>query len=331
MKISMNLHKRDNGVWYVIYREGDKQIWKSLSTKDKTQAKRLFNQFKKMYLQGKITKLEDKVENILLSTFIDDFLAYAETKEDNTYLSYKFALKKLQNFIHKDLPLKKINNKIIDDYTSYCLKLLKNKPVTVNKDLRQLKAAFNKAIDWEYLRKNPIKRFLHQDKTPPRCLSIKEIQILFAGVKSAKYAFFLKIALLTGMRRMEILNLTWKDINFENDTIFIEKSKVHKSRFIPISPELKPILEKHKGTGKLFNWQPDTVTHYFMDLTKKTGIKCRLHDLRHSFATHLLSSGANIKVVQEILGHSNITTTMIYTHALEEEKKSAVNNLKLIK
>lgn len=332
MRISMKLFKRDNGIYYVIFSHNGKPKWKSLKTKDKTLAQRAYNKFKKIYLEGKIAKLEDGLKQINLSNFCDEFLAHAEILEYNTYDSYRFSLSKFQKYIGKDIKLSQVTPKTIDEYTKYCLKILRNKPVTINKDLRHLKTSFNKAIEWGYLKNNPIKRFLTQDRMPPRYLTLKEIQILFTGAKNAKFDLFLKIAVLTGMRRAEIVNLTWQDIDLTNDVILIRKSKSHKSRYVPISPELKPILEQHKSTGRLFTWSdPHTATNYFRKLAKETGVNCRLHDLRHSFATHLLASGANIKIVQEILGHSDIKTTMIYAHAIEDEKKTAVNNLKLIK
>ncbi len=327
----MNLIKRSNGIWYIIYRENGKQKWKSLRTKDKSIAKRLFNQFKKLYLQGKILKLDDQLQNISWSSFIKEFLSYSATRENNTYQSYQFVLKKFSGFLTKDLPIRHISTKIIDEYTQYCLKVLKNKPVTVNKDLRHLKAVFNKAIEWDYIKTNPVKRLLPQDKLPPRYLSLDEIKRIFQKVTDPKFSLFLKIAVLTGMRRTEIVNLTWEDVNLKEDMIFVRKSKTHLSRYIPISPELRPILEKEKGQGKIFPWQPSTVSRKFTKIARAAGVRCRLHDLRHSFATHLLASGANIRVVQEILGHTDIKTTMIYAHAIEEEKKKAVQNLRLIK
>jgi len=332
MKISMHLHQKKSGIYYVIYRERGKQRWKSLQTKDKAMAKRLFNQFKKRYLEGKILRLEDEIANTTLSKFIEEFLSYAETKEYNTYESYKFSLHKFSVFLDRNEKVKNINIRNIDDYISYCKKILKNKNVTINKDLRQLKTAFNKAVEWGYLKNNPIKRFLPQEKHPPRAITLEEIKKLIQHATSSKMKLFIQISLLTGMRRNEIVFLKWENIDFHNKKILVTNTKSHKDRYIPINAELEPLLmENRQKQGRLFDWQPSTVSHEFKKITKRANVSCRLHDLRHSFATHLLSSGANIKIVQDILGHSNIQTTMIYAHALDDEKTKTMEKFKLIK
>lgn len=332
MKISMNLLKRDNGFYYVVYREKGKQRWKSLETKDKALAVRLFNQFKKRYLEGKILQLDDS-HSITFSQFTEEFLNHIENRlTPNSYESYKFTFRKFKEFLNGDTLLNSISKKTVDEYVSYCKRIFKNKNVTINKDLRQLKSAFNKAIVWEYVKTNPITHLLKQEKQFPRYLTIEQIAKLVNAIKNEKFKTYIQIALLTGMRRNEILNLKWEDIDLRNNRILVKNTKSHKDRFVPISNELLPTLLELKREGdKLFSWRPDTVTHMFMELVKQTGINCRLHDLRHSFATHLLSAGANIKIVQEILGHSDIQTTMIYAHAIEEEKLKSVNLLKIIK
>lgn len=138
MKISMNLHQKLTGVYYVIYRDPKgKQRWKSLGTKNKGEATRLYNQFKRAYLQGKLRKLEDNLSNITLQKFVDEFLNHIETtKENNTFDTYLFICKEIIFFFDKGTLLKNINTKDIDSYIEYCKRVRKNKNITINKKLK---------------------------------------------------------------------------------------------------------------------------------------------------------------------------------------------------
>ena len=332
MKINMQLLKRDNGVYYILLRdEKGKQHWKSLKTKNKPEATILYNKFKKAYLEGRIKRLEEGVKNISLKAFVEEFLAYIEpTKEHNTYETYSFILKDFLKFINGNCKTSNITSKTIDEYIIYCKNILRNKNVTINKKLRHLKSFFNKAIEWEYIKNNPIstKQYLKVDKLPPRCLTSDEINKLILSIDDVKFKVFVYMAILTGCRRNELLNLIWDDIDFGKRTITIRKAKSHYSRYVPISDELYNILYPIRGIGKIFPWTPDFTSEKFRNYARKAGIKCRLHDLRHSFATHLLNSCGNIKVVQDLLGHRDIQSTMVYAHSVSELNRKAINNLK---
>jgi site-specific recombinase XerD len=94
----------------------------------------------------------------------------------------------------------------------------------------------------------------------------------------------------------------------------------------PIIEALEPIK---KDIGKIFiQYHPDTLSKKFHAYALSCGIKARLHDLRHSAATYMLKSGIDIRVVKEILGHAQISTTMIYTHVLDEIKQKEMGKLR---
>ena len=332
----MNLHQKPTGVYYVIFRDSKgKQRWKSLGTKNKGEATRLYNHFKRAYLQGKLRKLEDSLSNITLQKFIDEFLNHIETtKENNTFDTYYFICKEIIFFFDKETLLKNINAKDIDSYIEYCKRVRKNKNITINKKLKHLKAIFNKAIEWEYIKKNPVttKQQLKIDRESPRYLTIDEIEAMLTAIKDIEFKLFIYVALYTGCRRNEILNLKWEDIDFNKRTILIKKAKSHYSRYVPISDDLYNILYPiKKDMGKVFKWSPYTISEKFKKLTRKIGINCRLHDLRHSFATHLLNSCGNIKIVQDVLGHRSIQSTMVYVHSMSELNRNAINKLNFYK
>ena len=139
--------------------------------------------------------------------------------------------------------------------------------------------------------------------------------------------------LLTGMRRAELLNCRWDDI--QNGKLTIRASKTNKTRFIPIHKDLKPILDTlprknefvftNIGGTKL---DETTVTEKFKAAVISAGIKhCTLHHLRHTAASLLIDGGANIVQVKEFLGHSDIRTTMIYIHLFPSQLQEAVNKI----
>ena len=331
MKLYMNLIKRNNGIYYIVWRENGRQKWKSLRTRDKSIARRLYNQFKKAYLAGRIIKLDD-TGNITMKQYAQEYFDWLSmTREAGTYEQYRIAWEKLfaitGNILLKDLTRRHIDLFVQDQQRKG------NKPVTINKDLRSLKAILYKAVEWGYLRENPLSKYrmLPVDQKPPRALSADEIIRLLTAIDDPMFRLFVAFALYSGARRNEILFLTWDKVDLTRRVIFIEKTKSHKSRYIPISSSLMAVLQQlrqYTQVGRIFpEWSPNKVTKKFKKYARKAGLECRLHDLRHTFATHLISEGVPVQVLKDLLGHSNITTTMIYTHALEEYKRQAVEKL----
>jgi integrase len=143
------------------------------------------------------------------------------------------------------------------------------------------------------------------------------------------------MALNTGMRRGEILNLKWSDINMRTGTIIIRKSKNNEVRMIPINDTLKQSLEQigpqqsneyvfGNGNGKPYV----TIKTGFKAAVRRAGITdFRFHDLRHTFASHLIMSGVDIKSVQELLGHKDIRMTIRYSHLSNAHLQEAVKRL----
>jgi len=139
-----------------------------------------------------------------------------------------------------------------------------------------------------------------------------------------------KTALMTGMRKGELLKLTWEDVNLENNllTVRAENSKSKKSRRIPISTALRKLFREQKlktsRSGYVFltpegkqysDKNPSALKRSFGTALKRANIKDLVfHDLRHTCATRMAERGASIIAVKEILGHADIKTTMKYFH-----------------
>ena len=166
----------------------------------------------------------------------------------------------------------------------------------------------------------------------PVILNRTELKQLFSAPNLLKQRIVLTLIYSAGLRGQEVINLKISDIDFERMTIHIRESKYKKDRIVPLSPTmaigLKKYLEAEKPHIWLFNGkEPDGrysvrgLAWVMRENLKKTSItkNVNLHSLRHSYATHLLEEGINIVSLKELLGHAEITTTMIYLHVAQCE------------
>ena len=130
------------------------------------------------------------------------------------------------------------------------------------------------------------------------------------------------------MRRSELAFLDKKDIDIKNNIVTIRNSKID-GRVMPIYGAMEEIFKRRcNGVGRVFpKWKPDSITHRWIRLMKRLGIKGRLHDLRHSTASYLVLAGEDIRTIQKILGHTDISTTMIYSHLTQDHMRKALSSL----
>ena len=169
-------------------------------------------------------------------------------------------------------------------------------------------------------------KFAKRNKKLPIVLSREEIKSIINLIKNPKHKLIISLAYGAGLRISEVVNLRVNDINLEELTIHLKNAKSKKDR-ITIFPEkieqdlkiliaskdLDDILLISERGGKL---SERTIQKIFSNYLQKAKIKKKatFHSLRHSFATHLLENGVDVRYVQELLGHQNIRTTQIYTH-----------------
>ena len=175
-------------------------------------------------------------------------------------------------------------------------------------------------------------------KTLPPYTKDNEVESLFGAIENKKThkknitrdALMVELALKTGMRRGEVANLEVKDIH--SDFLLIRKGKGNKDRVIPLIPAISQRLQNFiKGKApdeKVFSLKATSISNKIRLFAKKAGLDSfHTHTMRHKFATDLLERGANIKVVQELLGHSNLGTTEIYLSVTDQALKDAVRLL----
>jgi len=161
--------------------------------------------------------------------------------------------------------------------------------------------------------------------TLPSVLSIKEISKILHVTKNIKHKTILLLIYSAGLRLGELLNLKIGDIDSESMKIHVRQGKGKKDRYIMLSENMLKLREYYKiYKPKEFiiegqhggKYSPKSVQSVFKSSLKKAGIKKKatVHTLRHSFATHLLDEGTDIRYIQELLGHKRLETTQIYTH-----------------
>jgi site-specific recombinase XerD len=163
-----------------------------------------------------------------------------------------------------------------------------------------------------------------RDKKLPVVLSKKEINNMILANNNFKHRIIIQIMYGAGLRLSEAINLKWKDIDLQRNLIHIKSAKGRKDRIVMLSPKLKKNLIKLSlnKDGLVFSnnrnkkYNPRTIQAIISRSAKLAGIKKKVtpHTLRHSFATHLLENGIDIRYIRDLLGHSNVRTTMIYTH-----------------
>jgi|SRR3989338_804160 len=216
---------------------------------------------------------------------------------------------------------------------------ISTKLLTVSpKSVVLIKAALKFYYD-EVLKKNIVN--LKTPKTSrslPTVLTRDEVRKLLATVQNEKHKLIISLLYSSGLRLSELINLKVGDLETEEKIGWVRSGKGSKDRMFLLSEKLIPDLKNHlrgmKDDDYIFQgWDgrisPRSVQKIVGLAAKKSGINknIHVHTLRHSFATHLLESGEDIRKIQELLGHSNLNTTQLYTHVTTEQLKKVKNPL----
>lgn len=221
-------------------------------------------------------------------------------------------------------------------------------PATVVRYISSLSAVFETAIkEWHWLEKNPVKliRKPAVSNSRNRFLSPDEAQTLLNCCQESRNPYLysiVKIALCTGMRRGEILNLHWGDIDFDKKQLVLHETKNGSTRYVPMINSVYQIMKglyEQEGTVDLsYHVFPSLNPKRYLDIRsawkfalERAGIdNCRFHDLRHSCASFLAMNGSSQREIAEILGHKDIRMTHRYTHLnqgyLSEKLEQAVGH-----
>jgi integrase len=328
IKVSMRLFQRENGIWYVEFGRGKKR---SLRTRNKAEAIRLYNRIKREYLSGRLLILKEG-QKTPLSEFTANYLEWAhENLAHSTYRKRAYILGRFRESVG-DLFIQNLSTRHLDQYIAGLLATGVSRN-TANTHIRHLKAAFTKAVDWELLKEHPFTRYklLKVQQKPPAFLLPNQIEKVLNVIDSPEWRFIFKLFVYTGMRLGEVANLYWRDIDLRRGVITVRKAKNYQSRVIPIHPKLREELEaRYPAVGKLVRYSKDYIYHRLKRYFVEAGFpELRVHDLRHTFASLMVMAGVDLKTVQELLGHQDYRTTEIYAHLAPDHLHDAIRKLPL--
>lgn len=230
----------------------------------------------------------------------------------------------------------------IDDVRSYLASLIAGKKMAPA-SLAVIKAALK--FFFHEILKNPILADLKTPKIPrklPTVLSKEEVKALIDAAPTNKSRLLIQFLYASGLRVSELANMKIEDLELTKRMGWVRKGKGSKDRMFILSESLVKSLSSYMQehslkSGPLFPGEEGFMsTRNIQEILKRTAEKTSIqkivtpHKLRHSFATHLLEAGTDIRIIQELLGHSNLQTTQIYTHVTTEQLrkvKSPLDNL----
>jgi site-specific recombinase XerD len=359
-----SIYKR-GGVWYIYYRVDGHKVRRRVSRSKK---------IAQLALSDVIVKLEKKQLGFApppkkhakpIAEFLEEYRKYSETNHrDATVVRYGAIIDNFTRFLEERpevVTLSDLSGKLFEEYKTY----RREKPTTpnglrkgkarkgakantVNMEIQTLRTILGLAIKWEYIKKNPVKGVPHlkvDDAKQPRFLTqVEARKLLTESAKVSRQLHDIYFTLLyTGMRKGELLNLTWNDIDLKRDKIKIQNKDFWKpksgQREISMHKAVRTLLLRLKrendGKSRFVFCDKDggklrrKLRRDFMEITKKCGFPdvTKLHSLRHTFGSQLVMAGVDLATVQQEMGHADISTTMIYSHLTPEHRQNAVNAL----
>ena len=281
-----------------------------------------------------------------LNQFTEEYVGYLSATHSAAYArDTKAAFRKLADFA-EDIPLDQLSPITLETFFA---STFKKAQYSTARNYRSLKAAFNHATGWNYLSANPLVkiRLPKTEKSIPAFITEVELGQIAATTKNSTLRDIFVCGFHTGMRLSEILNLRWSAVNLSEHVITVSntatfRTKNGRERTIPVNDTLLAVLQARFpkvlninrgdlvfGKTQKVPFTKNYVGRKFKAAVRECGLNERLHthSLRHSFASILLQRGCSIKIVQELLGHSSVSTTMQYLHTRQEDMRSAVGLL----
>jgi len=328
----MGVYKKGKN-WYIDYYLKGRRKRRKIGPSKKL-AQQVLQDVRVKIAKGEYLGVYDE-KKILFEEFSQQYLAYSKAnKAESTYQRRdRFNISQL-NSVFSGKYLFEITPRMIEEYKA--TRLEKVAPATVNRELACLKHMYTKAIEWDYIKANPVK-MVKLLKEPPgrmRYLKPEEVKKLLEACHGYLRSIVIT-ALNTGMRRGEILTLRWIDVDLRNRKVTVRKPKNNEIRVIPINQTLYQELLNlsgqsdgeyvfTNGDGRPFG----DIKKGFLSALKRAGIEdFHFHDLRHTFGSHLVMQGVDLKTVQQLMGHKQIKTTMRYSHLSPEYVQEAIKRL----
>lgn len=298
---------------------------------------------KARHLALRVSSGEDPSQEEVVSKFLPTMKDLSEK-----YLELHAAVNKRPKSVQEDKSmlkhiLKEFGNYRVKDITLQDIQTLharlKKTPIRANRIVALLHKMFELAIQWQWRESNPashIKKYQENKRT--RWLQDDEMRRLQKALdeySDQKVANMIRLILLTGARKHEIMEARWDQFDLERAVWTLEAHTTKQKKFeqYPLSPPALVILKKMKAEkisspfvfpGKDPEKPVTDIKRSWTTLKKMANIKdCTIHDLRHTYASHLVSSGLSLSVVGKLLGHTQASTTQRYAHLADEPLREA--------
>ena len=327
-----SLIKRPNGVWYGVFSHGGKRVWRSTSTRCEEEARSVFDDLSKEFVSW---------ERLTLGSLQNELAGLVQgVLSPSTIGLYRQAFLSLIRIIG-DRKLKAISPYHVEIYKSR--RLSEVSPTKINIDLRTLRAAFNRAVQFRMIESNPFSscKNVPVPEREPRFLSPEEFKSLLRVISDSQMRAIVVLAVCTAMRLGELINLRWNDVDLDRGFIHLKNRdefvlKGRKQRSVPLNKMGAEVLLSlprlstfafAEADGQKLPWR--RVSRKFKAYVRKAGLseEIHFHTLRHTGASWMVQSNVPISFVKEILGHSNIATTMIYSHSTPAHLRESINTI----
>lgn len=338
----MGLYKRKGSPYFwMSYKFNGERLSESTKTANKKFAEKIYAKWVTDIVEGRWFEKEP-VRDVAMGEVLERYLKEVSPHlASTTHERNGQMVKNLKGFLGNH-PLLETTSSIISQYKAKRMGEGYRKE-TILRELGLLRRIFNIAIDeWELCKENPVSKVLKTlgkvDSKRVRYLTPQESTNLYAELPEWLKPI-VTIARHTGLRRGNIVSLTWQQVNFQRKAIIIDKTKNGDPIGMPLTEKaLNTLSELHSvrylqspfvfcdERGRPYSL--DNVTISFKRATKRAGIEnLRFHDLRHDFASSLVQSGIDIYTVKELLGHKDLRMTVRYCHLSPENLRSAISVL----
>ncbi len=333
MAIFKRKTKDGSFLYYVSYRDPS-GCWRRESTRlsNLKAAERFLEARKTAVAEGRFLDVKDKAR-ITFAELAKDYLNYARQAGRSPERA-EYALKPLLIFFGANTLASEIKRANVEDYRDS--RSQEVKPGTVFRELTTLRALFNRGVERDLLPGNPAARIrMPKLKGRQRLLSQDEIEALLRACQSSKAKYLydaVKLCLLTGLRKSELLWLRWADLDLKDRVLVVEHGKGDKQRMIPLCEQAVELLRRLARDSEFVindqGRQIKSIRRSFNYAVKKTQLPdVVFHDLRHQFGSMLAASGADPFSIRALLGHSDLKTSMIYVHLSGGKLRRAVESL----
>jgi len=326
-----SLYKRGQ-TYYIDYRLNGKRYRESTNTTKRREAELILDNRKREIRESKRPEIKNAVSEYKLAELAQEYLKW--TERQRVHKTKKIWVRQLVE-VFGNLDVKDLNPRVIEQWQSVRLKY--NKPSTVNRLTGCLKHMINKGVQWEMASEEALKlvrmvKPLEENNRRLRFLTIEECQTLI-DCCAPHLKPIVTVALHTGMRRGEILGLKWKQVDLNHGFILLDTTKNGERKEIPIDDTLQEMFNEMPHSIESIHVFTDrdgnpykSIKHSFSTALRKAGIHdFRFHDLRHTFASHLVMAGVDLVSVKDLLGHKSLTMTLRYAHLASGHKRKAVN------